>query len=190
MEKKQYAVFKGCEGDMRIDLTGQVFGRLTAVTPAGRNKHGQTMWACKCECGAEVVVVAGNMKSGNSCSCGCFRKELLTKHGDAPRPGNGGWTKEYRTWNNVRQRCLNPCSPRWLNYGGRGISICARWVNSYEAFLQDMGRGPEGTSIDRIDNNGNYEPGNCHWASATEQRKNQRPRRVPNTSVPEGSQHA
>jgi hypothetical protein len=127
---------------------------------------------CKCDCGNEKVVILSNLNNGSTKSCGCLNKEVasnrLKKHGDSGSP-------EHKTWKAMKQRCDNPKGNRWMHYGGRGIKVCDRWINSYENFILDMGRkpGPE-YSIDRINVDGNYEPSNCKWATPKEQSKKTR----------------
>lgn len=154
-----------------IDITGQRFGRLTVIqlhSAATRSPRRNTRWWCQCECGATVIAFGVNLKSGNTESCGCLRKEKLHKHGHA-RPRH----PTYGSWNNMLQRCTNPNDKRYKNYGGRGITVCERW-HSFENFLADMGLMPEGYSIERINNDGNYEPANCTWIPRPEQGKNMR----------------
>jgi hypothetical protein len=156
-----------------IDMTGLTFGLLTVVGRAP-TKSTRTRWICQCECGGTTVAHGGSLRQGLSRSCGCARNENLRTvsitHGLT-------YTAEHRTWKSMKDRCCNPSNKNYPNWGGRGISICSRWMSSFAAFYQDVGPkpGPE-YSIDRIDNDGNYEPGNVRWATPREQRLNQRPR--------------
>lgn len=157
-----------------IDLTGRVFGRLT-VQGKGEVKGHHRMWQCLCECGASKAVRSDHLTRGLVVSCGCYwaqrRVEANTTHGMSE-------TRVYRIWKDMRNRCHYEKYPERHLYGGRGIEVCERWRWSFENFLADMGVPADHLSIDRIDVNGNYEPGNCRWATALEQSQNKRPKEV------------
>lgn len=148
------------------DISGRRFGRLTAVKPIRGN--GRIRWECVCDCGRVVQIVICNLNRPNTRSCGCLRKETTSK---TKRTHGMTESATYRIWTHMWQRCTNPKNKRWMQYGGRGVSVCARW-ESFENFLQDMGEKPVGHSIDRINNDGNYEPANCRWASIKTQQNN------------------
>lgn len=152
-------------------LTGRVFGRLTVGECAGK-KGRFYRWHCTCECGTETVVFASALRHGVTKSCGClkFDSKPRLKHGESGRKRH---SREYRIWAGMRARCLQPDNPNYQRYGARGISICDRWME-FQNFLKDMGRCPAGLSIDRINNDGNYEPGNCRWADKKTQALNRR----------------
>ena|SRR5208283_3388198 len=158
------------------------FGRLTVLSVFSQTgQHGARL-LCLCDCGVVKDFRVQHLLKGLTQSCGCLRRERIykacRKHGHAR---HGARTPEYRTYNSMIQRCQNPRTPYFKNYGGRGIRVCDRWKNSFEAFLVDMGPRPLGRngqvaaySIERVNNDGNYEPDNCKWATKKEQRANQR----------------
>ena len=163
---------------LTIDLSGKMFGRLTIGDRVGTKYNGQALWEAKCRCGEITTTTWQRLKTGAHQSCGCLGRELASKRyaNLAFRHGHAKVVSPtYRTWLGMRNRCRNPRSGQYAYYGGRGIAVCDRW-NVFENFLSDMGERPAGRSIDRIDVNGNYEPSNCRWATASEQRRNQRPR--------------
>lgn len=154
------------------DLSGQQFG-LWLVLERAPNKGTRTAWTCRCACGAVVAVTAVHLTQGASRSCGCVKSK--TGPG-APRYIHGqSETWLYLRWAAMVQRCTNPNSKSFVNYGGRGITVCAEWRESFAAFAASVGQPPApGLSIDRIDNDRGYEPGNVRWATVTEQARNRR----------------
>lgn len=157
-----------------IDLTNQRFERLTVIGRAENTSQGQARWNCRCDCGNSVTVASVVLRDGRSRSCGCLKVDMLTerstKHGHA---NSGQITPTYHSWAGMIARCRDKKHRSFKNYGGRGITVCDRWGN-FQAFLEDMGEKPSGMSIDRINGSGNYEPGNCRWATANQQARNKR----------------
>ena len=153
-----------------LNLTGQRFGRLLVVE-RGLNKGVKVCWRCVCDCGRESLANAGDLRSGRHASCGCLQLERVTKHGHSPFD-SAKKSPTYRTWLSMSQRCTNPQATHFNRYGGRGLTVCERW-RDFEAFLADMGHRPAQASIDRFPNSdGNYEPGNCRWATRKQQSLN------------------
>jgi hypothetical protein len=154
-----------------IDLTGRRFDRLLVLSRAGNDKRGKTRWLCRCDCGVEKIVGGQALRDGAIKSCGCFHRdemtERLTTHGKTK-------TRIYRIYNNIIARCYKPTNTRYSVYGGRGISVCEEWRNSFQAFCDwAMTNGyRDDLTIDRINNDGNYEPSNCRWIGNKDQQSN------------------
>lgn len=140
----------------------EVYGSWTTIERSVRGNR--SIWLCRCTCGDIKYVGHWNLVSGTSRSCWNCR---FVTHGASQSP-------EYRTWTSMRHRCLYEHNKNYKNYGGRGIKICDRWLNSFENFREDMGERPPGTSLDRIDNEGGYDPSNCKWSTTAEQASNKR----------------
>lgn len=165
---------------MKHNLVGRVFGCWTVLALSSRRGSDyQVFWFCSCECGVERDVNGNQLRRGKSLSCGCQGRErhraAVTKHGHAK---DGARDRTYSSWQHMKQRCLNPGDDAYHHYGGRGISIDPRWIDSFETFLADMGPCPAGYTIERNDVNGDYESSNCRWATQKEQMQNTRVVRV------------
>lgn len=165
-----------------IDIEGQVFSRLTALSESMREGK---KWMFRCECGEEKLILKQSVVSGVVKSCGCYQRDMLkqkrpyrVKHGESCASANGE-SPEYRSWVSMKNRCNNKNDKSYHRYGARGIRVCKRWDESYENFLSDMGRRPsEAHSLDRIDNMKGYSPDNCRWATPVEQSNNRRSNRI------------
>lgn len=163
-----------------VDATGQRFGRLTVVGRAANTKAGAARWRCVCDCGGESTPTGRALRNGTTSSCGCYNRELARRKAyvmgttKAPKH-NGSYSAIYRTWTSMLQRCYSPSAQQFKNYGARGITVCDRWRNDFAAFRSDVGEkpGPD-YSLDRIDNDRGYEPGNVRWATWAQQNVNTR----------------
>lgn len=154
---------------MKLKLIGKIFGELTVIDFSGLDAKNRSLWECSCSCGNTTILRSDALQK--SSSCGHLKGNH--KHGHKPRHAS----PEYNAWAGMIRRCSKPHHKSWANYGGRGIRVCGSWVESFENFLADVGLRPsEKHSLDRINNDGNYEPTNCRWATASEQMKNRRKR--------------
>lgn len=147
------------------DRTGWIVGRWTVIELHSKKRNAY-YWLCRCKCGTLKPIRGTHLDCGSTHSCGCKVKE--GRHGHTKHKGS---TKEYGAWSHMKRRCLSRTGPKWKSYGGRGITFCERW-KTFENFLSDMGKAPDGLTLERVDTNGNYEPSNCIWASYKDQQNN------------------
>lgn len=162
-----------------IDITGQRFGRLTCVSRSGKgDRQREFSWLCKCDCGKEIVTRGSSLRNGSSKSCGCARIESLKNNvtHSLSKDNTGRTTRLYRAWLNMKSRCLNPNTPKFKNHGGRGIAVCDEWINDYVNFHNwAINHGySDFLTLERKDNDGNYEPSNCTWTTYSRQNLNKR----------------
>ena len=160
---------KGIPGKIKevTDIRGQRFTRWLVIGGSPSRLNGKTMWLCRCDCGAEKLVYHRYLIGGNSKSCGCLAREMTSKRNFKHGLTN---TREHEIWGGIKKRCYNPNCERYKDYGGRGIIMSDDWHCNFMSFYRDMGKSPSAThSIDRINNEGNYEKGNCRWATSEEQ---------------------
>lgn len=157
----------------KINMINKKFGRLTVVKKTNKDKWGQFIYECECSCGNKTNVRGYHLRKGKVKSCGCLHIESITTHGMHGTP-------TYQTWEGMISRCNNPNNSKFQDYGGRGITVCPKWL-FFKSFYKDMGIKPEKLTIDRIDNNKGYYKENCKWSSRLEQIRNQRPNKVNKT---------
>lgn len=158
-----------------VDMATKKYGRLTGIERVGVAPNRQSLWRFKCDCGVVTILQGSSVRHGNTASCGCLQKELArenirqraTTHGMTSSP-------EFVSWTAAKSRCYYRKNKEYARYGGSGITMCDKWRLSFSEFYKDMGQRPSGTSLDRVDPSGNYEPGNCRWATHTEQSRNRR----------------
>jgi hypothetical protein len=174
-------------GGNAAKLHGQRFNRLTVSHAVGRNKHNHIVWLCICDCGNETKVTTQSLTSNNTKSCGCAKadhaKDVQHLAAEARVVHGVSGTPEYYAWWHARARCTDENHQSYRYYGARGIRMCRKWRDSVAAFVEDMGLRPDGLSLDRINNDGDYEPGNCRWATLEQQMLNKRQRGKSNEST-------
>lgn len=164
-----------------IDLTGKKFNRWLVLKRVSNDKHNLTQWLCRCDCGTERIVLGNSLRNGRSQSCGCYNREIL-KNNQSHKIHGLHHTRIYNIWNNMKQRCYNPKASRYYTHGARGIKVYGRWRKSVKAFYNYVSKlphfGEKGYTLNRIDNDGNYEPGNVEWSDDVTQANNKRNNRL------------
>jgi hypothetical protein len=151
---------------------GNRYGRLFVSKEAGCDPYGNRQWHCVCDCGNEKVVIGMNLRKGLTKSCGCLHKEIAKEEGKKTATHGKALTPAYRTWIAMVRRCTKRTDQAWVKYGGVGITVCDRWINSFENFFEDMGERPNGMTLDRINPFNGYAPDNCRWADPKTQANN------------------
>lgn len=157
------------------DMEGKVFGKWTVLRRLENDKHGNSSWLCRCECGEERAVLGARLRSGKSQTCGCTRALSMLQ---ANTTHDGTHHPLYKTWKGMKERCYLESNRSYADYGGRGITVCSTWLEDFWAFVRDMGPRPKGTTLDRVDNAKGYSPENCRWATPEEQNSNRRNNRL------------
>lgn len=159
-------------------MVGLRFGRLTVLGLVRKASPNKLYWHCACDCGNTTEVEGGKLRGGRTRSCGCLQREAASERMKARSTHGMTDTSAFRTWRGIKERCCNPGNDSYIHYGGRGIEVCAEWQDNFVSFFDHVSKlphyGEKGYTIDRIDNDGNYEPGNVRWATTVEQRRNQR----------------
>ena len=156
-----------------IDISSRRFGKLLALKRSGVGSQGNVTWICKCDCGNTITKESKTLRAGDTISCGCYFLEIAAKKGRLRKTHGKTNTRTYQVWSNMKGRCFNKDNEKFFYYGGRGITVCKRWMK-FSNFLADMGEAPDHMTLDRKDVNGNYELSNCHWATQKYQQNNRR----------------